>query len=307
MSYKYTISNFRTDFPDDNTCLDKVFSLRYGSQTHCTKCDNVFSYTRVKGRQCYQCDKCYYQIYPCAGTVFENTKTPLLYWFYAIYLFTASKNGVSAKEIERQLGVTYKCAWRMLKHIRILMGSQQVNMFEESSIVECDETFVGGKNINRHKDKKVEKSQGRSFKDKTPVFGMFERKSKQVKAFVVPDTKGKTLKPIIYSQIETGANVYTDEWIAYRGIDKYYNHQFVDHSKGQYADGDNSTNRIENVWSCFKRTIKGSYIKVSRKYLQLYVDESVFRFNNRNKPIFYELVNLLGLEPNQELCRTQTL
>src|SRR3989344_5158023 len=263
MSYKYTISNFRTDFPDDNTCLDKVFSLRYGSQTHCTKCDNVFSYTRVKGRQCYQCDKCYYQIYPCAGTVFENTKTPLLYWFYAIYLFTASKNGVSAKEIERQLGVTYKCAWRMLKHIRILMGSQQVNMFE--------------------------------------------RKSKQVKAFVVPDTKGKTLKPIIYSQIETGANVYTDEWIAYRGIDKFYNHQFVDHSKGQYADGDNSTNRIENVWSCFKRTIKGSYIKVSRKYLQLYVDESVFRFNNRNKPIFYELVNLLGLEPNQELCRTQTL
>jgi transposase-like protein len=270
MSYKYTISNFRTDFPDDNACLDKVFSLRYGSQTHCSKCDNVFSYTRVKGRQCYQCDKCYHQIYPCAGTVFENSKTPLL--------FTASKNGVSAKEIERQLGVTYKCAWRMLKHIRILMGSHKTAMFGGS--MELDETFVGGKNINRHKDKKVEKSQGRSFKDKTPVFGMFERETGQVKAFVVPDTKGKTLKPIIYSQIETGANVYTDEWIAYRGIDKYYNHQFVDHSKGQYADGDNSTNRIENVWSCFKRTIKGSYIKVSRKYLQLYVDESVFRFNN---------------------------
>jgi transposase-like protein len=224
-------------------------------------------------------------------------------------LFTASKNGVSAKEIERQLGVTYKCAWRMLKHIRILMGTQVLESFSNSQNpeYELDESFFGGLNKNRHADKKVKNSQGRSFKDKTPVFGMFERKSKQVKAFVVPDTKGKTLKPIIYSQIEVGANVYTDEWIAYRGIDKYYNHQFVDHSKGQYADGDNSTNRIENVWSCFKRTIKGSYIKVSRKYLQLYVDESVFRFNNRNKPIFYELVNLLGIGPNQELCRTQTL
>ncbi len=297
MSYKYTISNFRTDFPDDNACLDKIFDLRYGSQNECPKCNNSFSYTRVKNRQCYQCGKCYNQIYPCAKTVFENSKTPLLYWFYAIYLFTASKNGVSAKEIERQLGVTYKCAWRMLKHIRILMGSQKTAMFGGS--MELDETFVGGKNINRHKDKKVAKSQGRSFKDKTPVFGMFERETGQVKAFVVPDTKGKTLKPIIYSQIETGANVFTDEWVAYKGIDKYYNHQFVDHSKGQYTDGDNSTNRIENVWSCFKRTIKGSYIKVSRKYLQLYVDESVFRFNNRNKPIFYELVNLLGLESNQ--------
>lgn len=298
MSYKYTITNFRTDFPDNDACLNKVFELQYRDKEHCEKCGCTFSYKRVKNRQSFQCNDCHYQIYPCKGTIFENSKTPLLYWFYAIFIFTVSKNGVSAKEIERQLGVTYKTAWRMLKHIRILM-STPVEI--GSGSMELDETFVGGLNKNRHADKKVKNSQGRSFKDKTPVFGMYERETKRVKAFVVPDTKTKSIQPIIFDHIDKGANVYTDEWIAYKGIDKYYNHQFVDHSKKQYSDGDNTTNRIENFWSVFKRTIKGSYIKVSRKYLQLYVNESVFRFNNREKPIFWELVNSLSSTPDQSL------
>lgn len=298
MSYKYTITNFRKDFPDNDACLNKVFELQYRGQKRCEKCGCDFSYKRVKNRQSFQCKTCNHQVYPCKGTIFENSKTPLLYWFYAIFIFTVSKNGVSAKEIERQLGVTYKTAWRMLKHIRILMSSP---VEIGSGSMELDETFVGGLNKNRRADKKVKNSQGRSFKDKTPVFGMFERETKQVKAFVVPNTRRASIQPIIYSEIQEGVNVYTDEWIAYKGIGKHYNHQFVDHSKKQYSDGDNTTNRIENFWSVFKRTIKGSYIKVSRKYMQLYVNESVFRFNNREKPIFWELVNSLALKPDQTL------
>lgn len=292
----YSITQFRQDFPDDDACLDKIFKLRYENVSQCPNCDNHVEFRRITTRKCYQCPKCYHQLYPCKGTIFESTKLPLIYWFYAIYLFTVSKNGVSGYELQRQLGVTYKTAWRMLKQIRVLCASDSVEFL--SGTVELDETFVGGKNKNRHADKKVKHSQGRSFKDKTPVFGIYHRETKKVKAFAIPDTKRRTIEPIIYKHIDTDVTIMSDEWFAYSNLSRSYNHEFVDHSRGEYVRGNVTTNRIENIWSVFKRTINGSYIHVSRKYLQLYADECCFRINHRNSeiPVFHSLLNLLSVE-----------
>jgi transposase-like protein len=204
-----------------------------------------------------------------------------------MYLFSQSKNGVSAKEIERQLGVTYKTAFRMLHKIRSLLTADSALL---NGIIELDETFVGGKNKNRHKDKKVKGCQGRSFKDKTPVFGMLQRDG-DVKAFVVPNTNTESLIPHAFNHIEKGATVYTDEWYAYGKLSERYTHAEIDHSKGEYADGDITTNRVENFWSNVKRTLSGTHITVSPKYLQNYVNEVAFKFNNRtNKNVFNTLL-----------------
>lgn len=292
----YSILQFQKDYPDDSACLDKLFQLRYNKLSNCPDCNEAVTFRRVATRMCYQCPKCYHQIYPCKNTIFENTKLPLIYWFYSIYLFTVSKNGISAYEVQRQLGVTYKTAWRMLKQIRTLCGEDKT-LFSHGT-VELDETFVGGKNKNRHADKKVQRSQGRSFKDKTPVFGVFHRETKKVRAFVVENTQSKSIQPLIFEHIAREIRVLTDEWLAYKGLSKHYLHEFVDHSKKEYANGDVTTNRIENFWSVFKRTLNGSYIHVSRKYLQLYADECSFRVNNRNATtsVFYSLLNLLSKE-----------
>lgn len=293
----YSIVQFRKDYPDDRACLDKLLELKVGKNSCCKSCGHQTTYRPISTRKCYQCPRCYYQLYPCEGTIFENTKLPLIYWFYAIYLFTVSKNGISGYELQRQLNVTYKTAWRMLKQIRILCGKDNV-LFEDGTF-ELDETFVGGKNKNRHKDKKVAYSQGRSFKDKTPVFGIYNRETLKVKTFVIPDTKRRTIQPLIKTHIPKQSYVMTDEWSAYYGLNCSYNHGVVDHGRKEYQRGEITTNRIENYWSVFKRTINGSYIHVSRKYLQNYADEVAFRFNYRlsNRPVFDRLLELVSLKP----------
>lgn len=291
MGTKYTIRDFTLDFPNDDACLDKIMKLRYKS----CPCCNHTEFKRVKDRKCYQCLSCYQQVYPCAGTPLNKTTTPLTLWFYVMYLFSVSKNGISGYEVQRQIGVTYKTAWRMLKQIRILI-SGGISLEKFNGTIELDETYVGGKNRNRHRDKKVKYSQGRSFKDKTPVFGMLDRIHKKVLCFVIPDTKRATIQPIIRQFIEKNSTLMTDEWTAYQGLNSDYDHNYVDHSKGIYSVDDNSSNGIENFWSVFKRTIKGSYINVSRKYLQLYANESAFRFNFKDSktPIFYHVLENLS-------------
>ncbi|MNT14406.1 ISXO2-like transposase domain protein [compost metagenome] len=295
---KYTIKQFREEYPDDDACLNKIFKLTYGDMTECPKCGCTKSFVRVKTRQCYQCPKCYYQVFPCAGTVFHRTRTPLTYWFFAIFLFTISKNGLSACELQRHLGVTYKTAFRMLKQIRTLITNDDSIM---SGVIELDESYVGGKNKNRHKDKKVKNSQGRAYKDKSPVFGILERSEEgtsRVIAYTVPDVKSQTLKPLIYDKVEAGSAIMTDEWNSYTGLNKDYEHGICFHGRGNYVSGENNevyTNGLENFWSTVKRGINGSYIHVSPKYLQLYINEFVFRFNNRNSPeMFNDLINCLA-------------
>ena len=213
----------------------------------------------------------------------------MLEWFYAMFQFTISKNGLSACELQRTLGVTYKTAYRMLQQIR---KSFEIDNSLFEGTVEIDETFVGGKNKNRHKDKKVANSQGRSFKDKTPVLGILKRGG-EIATYVVADTKAKSLIPIIESKVAKGANIMTDEWGAYSGLSADYNHEFVYHSRGEYTNADITTNRVENFWSIFKRTVNGAYIHISRKHMQLYANEITFRYNNRdNKQIFQALISV---------------
>ena len=223
------------------------------------------------------------------GTPLANTKLPITKWLLAMFMFQADKGGISSCQLARVLEITQKSAWHMLMKIREFAAKSNSKNSKLSDEVEVDETFVGGKNINRHKDKKVEKSQGRSYKDKVPVFGIRQRGG-NIMAVVVPNTQAKTLVPIIKKNVEKGSVVYTDGW-EYTGLRKKYEQRSVDHSKKFYGmtyvtdDGEIiqvSTNSIENAWTTFKRTIKGTYIRVSKKHLQKYVDEFVFRFNTRN-------------------------
>lgn len=223
------------------------------------------------------------------GTPLANTKLPMTKWLLAMFLFQADKGGISSCQLARILEITQKTAWHMLMRVREFTAKANTNNSKLSGEVEIDETFVGGKNKNRHKDKKIEKCQGRSYKDKVPVFGILERGGKVI-AKVVPNTQAKTIVPIIKEKVELGSVVYTDGW-DYSGLHGEYIQRSVDHEKHFYGttyatdEGEIitvSTNGIENVWSHFDRMMLGTYIRVSKKHLQKYVDEFIFRFNTRN-------------------------
>ncbi|MBL0308799.1 MAG: IS1595 family transposase [Bacteroidetes bacterium] len=285
----YTIQQFREKFATDEACLDKIFTLRYGKLEACPECQCVASFRRITTRRCYQCTECYTQFYPTAGTVFEKTRTPLASWFYVIYLFTSTRNGVAAKEIQRQLGVTYKCAFRMGHCIRALIQGMGAEALK--GLVECDETFVGGKESNKHKDRRpkpihvsVNKEKRKSpIAGKTIVFGALERDGKVITR-VIPDVTTKSLKAALKETVEEGSIVITDEHGGYKSITDKYFHGYVSHSKGEYARGVVHTNSIEGFWAQLKRTVGGTHISVSPKYLQQYANECAFRYNNRKEP-----------------------
>lgn len=210
------------------------------------------------------------------GTMFEGSKTPLRKWFIAIYLITTHNKGISSVQLAENIGVTQKTAWFMSHRIR---ENFKIVMEEKlDGEVELDETFVGGKNKNRHCNKKVKRCQGRSFKDKTPVMGMLERGGKVV-CKVVRDTSYKSLTVPILRTVRRSATLFSDEWIGYRTVSKLYEHYVVDHGHGQYVDEDAYTNNIEGFWSIMKRGLTGIYNHTSKKHLQKYVNEFCFRYN----------------------------
>jgi hypothetical protein len=211
------------------------------------------------------------------GSIFHNSKIPLQEWFIAIWFITRNK-GVSSCQLAKDVGVTQKTAWFMLQRIRKSFETETKHILD--GIVELDETFVGGKNKNRHYDKKVKNSQGRCFKDKTPVLGMLQRGGKLV-GRVVKNTSGKEVTPHILKTVKRTAQLYTDEWKGYNKAGRLYTRCTVDHSRKQYVKGNVFTNTIEGAWSHFKRSIIGVYHKTTKKHLQKYVNEFVFRYNNR--------------------------
>lgn len=276
---KFTIKQFNEKYPDDTACLQAIFNLRYGHLKDCPKCKKATNFYPYKTRKAFACQWCGHGIYPLAGTIFHKSKTSLKDWFWAIYLFSTSKHGVAAKELQQKLGVTYKCAWRMGKQIRTLFKENQIPFY---GTVEADETYIGG---NKH-----DGTRGRGTK-KTPVFGMVERGGR-VQAKVVKGVDRYTLMSELKKQVKPGTKLMTDEWPSYSTASQFFKHSTIKHKIKRYVDGDVSTNAIEGFWSQLKRSIDGTHHVVSPKYLQSYVDEFAFRYNRRfsEVPVFDDLI-----------------
>jgi transposase-like protein len=271
---KYTINDFQRDFPDDDACLDKILELRYGPEPKCPNCAKKGLH-RVSGRRQYACQWCGHQVAPCVGTPFEKSSTSLWKWFYAMYLFTSSRHGVPAKELERQLGVTYKTAWRMGHKLRELMAEINGSPTLEGH-VEADETYVGGY--------KARGKHGGSVRDgKTILFGLVERGGSVVTQTIEATSK-LDIDPVIDKYVPWGTIISTDEAGVYTYLDRMpYQHGTVNHSKKNWRKGIHHTNTIEGCWSRLKNSIKGTHIHVSGKWLDNYSQEFCFRYNNRKQ------------------------
>ncbi len=244
---------------------------------------------RLTGRKQYSCQYCGHHVAPCAGTIFEKSSTSLKDWFYAMYLFTSTRHGVPAKELERQLGVTYKTAWRMGHKLRELMYAADSHG-PLGGIVEADESYFGGKRKFGYgtEMKGVNKKDG-----KTIVFGMIER-GFRVRAGVVEKVKIETLKPIIKRHIAPGSTLHTDEGRWYNHVSKEgYKHESVHHASHEYVRGNVHVNSMEGFWSRIKNSIKGTHIHVSKKHMNKYLSEFAYRHNSRHAPalMFFRLLS----------------
>ncbi|MDO6737114.1 IS1595 family transposase [Wenyingzhuangia sp. 2_MG-2023] len=263
-------------FPNEQACINHLEKLRWNGNV-VSPFDNTSKVYNCKGNK-YKCKNTGKYFNVRTQTIFDNTKMPLQKWFLAIWLVTSHKKGISSLQLGRDLDITQKSAWFMLQRIRNCFGID--NDAQLNNEVEVDETYVGGKNKNRHANKKIKNSQGRSSKDKTPVVGMVERGG-IVTARAVDNVKSVTLTAEIIRNVKESAKLYSDEWLGYNGIARIYDHSIVKHNQGQYVNGRIHTNTIEGFWSLLKRGIFGIYHFTSKKHLQMYVDEFVFRYNTR--------------------------
>ncbi|HML08438.1 MAG TPA: IS1595 family transposase [Xanthobacteraceae bacterium] len=266
-----TIQDFMRMFPDDDACLEHLFRLRYGASFQCPRCGEIGKFKKLAKMPAYTC-QCGEHVHPMVGTPFGRTHVPLQKWFYAMYLFTTTRHGVPAKELQRQLSVNYKTAWRigheLRKYLAFVDGDDQL-----SGHVEADETMIGGK---RRGGKR-----GRGAPGKTTVFGMLERGG-DVMTRVVENVRRATLEPHILSNVKKGATVSTDELKSYAKLARLgYKHGAVNHAKEEWVNGIHHTQGIEGFWSILKRSIRGTHVHVSRRHLPKYLAEFEFRWNLR--------------------------
>ena len=271
----FTVTDFFRQFPTDDACLEHLWNVRFGDEVECEKCGKVGKFYRLRKEPAYSCPRCGHHIHPMVGTPFAKSRTPLQKWFYAMYMFTTTRHGVAAKELQRQLGVTYKTAWRMGHELRKYMAEVDGET-PLSGDVEADETYVGGRTTGGKR--------GRGAPNKTVVFGMLERDG-DVMANVVPNVRKNTLQPIIKENVVKDSTVHTDELKSYSGLPKAgFEHETVNHSAGEYVDGDCHVNGIEGFWARLKLSIRGTHVHVSRKHLQKHVKEFEYRYNMRKNP-----------------------
>lgn len=277
MNFK-TIIDLVNYFKDEKICQQYLAAKRWNGYMECPhKCGNDSAYVFADGIR-YKCTTCR-KIYTAkTGTFMEGTKLPTVKWIVAMYLIL-HKKGISSMQLSRDLGVTQKTSWFMLQRIREALGNEKEQQL--SGIIEIDETFVGGKSRFKHRNKKIKYTPGRSWKDKTAVFGMLERGGK-VKAMVVPDVTMLTLRNAVREHVEKGSSIMGDGYMAYRSLQHDYTVESVDHGNGWYGNAEIHTNSMEGFWSQFKKTWKGTYHFTSKKHLNKYVNESVFRYNYRN-------------------------
>jgi transposase-like protein len=273
-----TLRQFQARFPTEEACLDHLFQVRFGTDFTCPGCNRPARYTRVKARRSYQCQWCAHQVYPTASTPFDRTRTSLRDWYYVAFLFTTTRNGVAAKRVERELGVTYKTAWRMCHQIRKYMGQLDSDdpLGGVGETVEIDETLVGGS----------VSGMGSGYKgNKTCVVGLLERDGELITRVVARRTK-EAMRGVILSHVLPGTTVNTDEFGGYKDLgDCGFRHVTVNHKAGEYAKPCGAgVNSIEGFWAQLKRGINGTHIHVSGKHLPKYLGEFEYRWNMRQVP-----------------------
>jgi transposase len=284
---KYTVKQFEREFPSEDACLEYVKERRWpDGRCLCVRCGIERKHYRVTGRTAYACHACGNHIFPLSGTIFHKSTTSLRTWFYVIRLMSSTRVGVSAKQIQRETGVTYKTAWRMMKQVRLLMAEKVVL----SGPVEVDDAEFGGSDVNKPKQLRG--------KRKAKVLGIVERDGKVV-AQVVPNVSALTVCGSIAEIVEPDTTVYTDLMHSYWPLAVQFDHQIVNHSKS-YAQGKAHINSIEGFWSLVKRGIQGVYYQVGAEYLQSYLNEYAFRYNRRKvmRPMF----SLLAERTTMQVC-----
>jgi transposase-like protein len=269
---RLSLKTFLRKYPNDESCLEEIFNKKYPDGVFCIRCKKLTAHFKITGRLAYSCTYCRKQVSPLTDTIFEQSSVPLRLWFYAIFLITKTRSGISAKQLERELGVCYKTAHRMFKLIRRGMDDSGGERLKGD--VEIDETFVGGKGRNR---RYVNDFQA---KQKEIIMGMLERKGR-----VIPRHIESTGRIELFNEIKTyidpQAHIITDQYNGYRNLRKQgYNHDSVNHME-TYVIGSIHTNTIEGFWSNFKRGLYGVYRHCDSKYLLQYANEYAFRYNNR--------------------------
>lgn len=287
-----SLIEFNKHFDTDAKCRSYLEQIRWADGIpvcpHCAS-KNVCRFpTGIK----FKCrnKECRKQFSVTVGTVMESSKISLTKWFLAMYFVCKHSKGVSSVQVADFVGVTQKTAWFLLHRIREI--SRDKSQDKLRFIVECDETYIGGKNKNRHANKKIKDSQGRSIKGKSVVFGIIEREGR-IRVMKVKDASSRTLKAAIESNVEEGSMIVTDEWNAYKGLSKRYAHEVVMHKQGEYVRGAAHTNNIESFWNMLKKCIFGIYHHVTPKHLDRYCDEVAYRFNHRGikqDELFYGFV-----------------
>jgi transposase len=279
---------FMREFPDDATCLEHLWRERYaedGEHATCPKCDKTRTFKRygtAQQRQSWTCTACGHHIHPTAGTIFHKSSTSLHLWFYAIYLMSSTRCGISAKQIERELGVNYKTALRMLRQIRTYLMAQDETPLTGN--VEADETFVGGKPRESHRRQAARNGwtmQTSHWDRKVVVFGAVERGGK-IRAQVIPNSRGTVVDAKVREFVLPQSTLFTDEYKGYNRLSGSYRHHRINHSARIYVDGDVHTQTIEGFWGLVKNGLRGTYHAVSQRHLPTYLNEYVWRYNHRD-------------------------
>lgn len=271
---EYNLIEFFKRYPDDAACRLYLEKRLWKDTPVCPYCGHTQKIYRYKNGRIFKCSACNRQFQVTTGTIYENSNISLQKWFLTFYLLSISKKGISSVELSKAIGVTQKSAWYLLHKIRY-MCQHNSNDRKLKNTVECDETYIGGKMRGGKR--------GRGSENKTPVFGMLERDG-GLMITPVPDTKRKTLEPIIYKNVGSGTHIMTDEWKAYSKLEQNFKHSIVKHNQKEYVNGETHVNSLEGAWGLFKRSLLGTYHRPSRQHMDKYCAEFQANYNSRYAP-----------------------